>query len=89
MMKSTLNKSLAKALAYQNCGKPKEAEQWARLLIQQLLDYGVINTDAALRALEDWQAKPQSQTPTRHERILEHGYQAYAREEDHDGSPDY
>ena len=34
--RSEVSKSLAKAIAYQNCGKAAEAERWARLLIQQL-----------------------------------------------------
>lgn len=34
-------------------------------------------------------AEPGSRTPTRNERILEHGYQAYAREEGHYDHPDW
>ena len=34
--RSEVSKSLAKAIAYQNCGKSDEAEKWARLLVQQL-----------------------------------------------------
>lgn len=31
-----INTALAKAIAYQNCGKPKDAEEWATKLVQIL-----------------------------------------------------
>ena len=34
--RSEVSRSLAKAIAYQNVDKPKEAEEWARKLVQQL-----------------------------------------------------
>ncbi len=34
--RSEVNRSLAKAIAYQNCGKTDMAEEWARRLIEQL-----------------------------------------------------
>lgn len=34
--RSAVSQSLAKAIAYKNCGKDKEATEWARKLIEQL-----------------------------------------------------
>lgn len=34
--RSATAKALAKAIAYKNCGKDQEAEQWARKLIELL-----------------------------------------------------
>jgi hypothetical protein len=34
--RSEVAKSLAKAIAYKQCGKDKEAASWARILIEQL-----------------------------------------------------
>jgi hypothetical protein len=34
--RSEVSRSLAKAIAYKNCGKDKEAADWARKLIEQL-----------------------------------------------------
>jgi hypothetical protein len=34
--RSEVSRSLAKAIAYQNCGKSAEAEKWARILVEQL-----------------------------------------------------
>ena len=34
--RSEVSRSLAKAIAYQNCGKTEEAEAWARKLVEQL-----------------------------------------------------
>lgn len=34
--RSAVAQSLAKAIAYKNCGKDKEALEWARRLVQQL-----------------------------------------------------
>jgi hypothetical protein len=34
--RSEVSRSLAKAIAYQNVGKTEQAEEWARLLIEQL-----------------------------------------------------
>jgi len=31
-----INRALAKAIAYKNCGKQTEAEEWARKLVQLL-----------------------------------------------------
>lgn len=31
-----LNRALAKAIAYKQCGKDREAEQWARQVIREL-----------------------------------------------------
>lgn len=34
--RSAVAQSLAKAIAYKNCGKDKEAAEWARRLVEQL-----------------------------------------------------
>ena len=34
--RSEVSRSLAKAIAYQNCGKIEQAEEWARRLVEQL-----------------------------------------------------
>ena len=34
--RSEVSRSLAKAIAYQNCGKTEQAEEWARRLVEQL-----------------------------------------------------
>jgi hypothetical protein len=34
--RSEINRSLAKAIAYKQCGKDDDAMEWARLLIEQL-----------------------------------------------------
>lgn len=36
MDRSEINRALAKAIAYKNCGKQDEAEEWARELIRLL-----------------------------------------------------
>jgi hypothetical protein len=36
MNRSEIARALAKAIAYKQCGKDKEAEQWARRLIELL-----------------------------------------------------
>jgi len=34
--RSEVSRALAKAIAYKNCGKEREAEEWARKLIELL-----------------------------------------------------
>ena len=34
--RSEVNRALAKALAYKQCGKDRDAEQWARQLVELL-----------------------------------------------------
>jgi hypothetical protein len=34
--RSEVNRALAKAIAYKQCGKDREAEQWARRLVELL-----------------------------------------------------
>ena len=34
--RSEVSRALAKAIAYKNCGKDREAEQWARQLVKLL-----------------------------------------------------
>ena len=41
--RSEVSRSLAKAIAYQNAGKPAEAEKWARTLVQQLKQAQILN----------------------------------------------
>lgn len=36
MDRSEINRALAKALAYKNCGKQEQAEHWARQLVELL-----------------------------------------------------
>jgi hypothetical protein len=36
MDRSEISRALAKAIAYKNCGKQSEAEQWAKKLIELL-----------------------------------------------------
>jgi hypothetical protein len=36
MDRSAINRALSKAIAYKNCGKQIEAEQWAREVIRLL-----------------------------------------------------
>lgn len=36
MDRSEISRALAKAIAYKNCGKQAEAEQWAKKLIELL-----------------------------------------------------
>ena len=36
MDRSAINRALAKAMAYKQCGKEAEAAQWARELLRQL-----------------------------------------------------
>lgn len=34
--RSEISRAVAKAIAYKNCGKDKDAEQWARTLVELL-----------------------------------------------------
>lgn len=36
MDRAEINRALAKAIAYKNCGKQQEAEDWARKLVELL-----------------------------------------------------
>jgi hypothetical protein len=36
MDRSEVNRALSKAIAYKNCGKQQEAEQWAKELVRLL-----------------------------------------------------
>lgn len=36
MDRSEINRALAKAIAYKNCGKDAEAQEWARTLVRLL-----------------------------------------------------
>ncbi len=40
--KSEINRALAKALAYQQCGKLDEARQWGSVLKELLRDCGIL-----------------------------------------------
>lgn len=41
--RSAVAQSLAKAIAYKNCGKDAEAAQWARKLVEQLECADILN----------------------------------------------
>jgi len=46
MDRSAINRALAKALAYQQCGKTAEAEEWGRELVRLLeLEQILLPTD--------------------------------------------
>ena len=45
-----INRALAKAIAYQQCGKYEKAEQWAAVLVDLLACAGIL-TDSARAAL--------------------------------------
>lgn len=47
MDRSAINRALAKAMAYRQCGRPDQAEQWAAELVR-LLDCAGILSAAAL-----------------------------------------
>jgi hypothetical protein len=38
--------ALAKAIAYKNCGKDREAERWARELVRLLECHDILTTEA-------------------------------------------
>lgn len=40
--RSKINTALAKAMAYKQCGKQKEAEEWARELVRLLECEGIL-----------------------------------------------
>jgi hypothetical protein len=44
--RSKINRALAKAIAYKQCGKQKEAEQWAAQLLWELDLQGILSHDA-------------------------------------------
>jgi hypothetical protein len=41
--RSAVSRALAKAIAYKNCGKDAEAEQWARQLVELLECADILN----------------------------------------------
>jgi hypothetical protein len=45
--RSELSRSLAKAIAYAQCGRQDDAEAWARTLVEQLGCAGILRPDAA------------------------------------------
>jgi len=40
--RSEVSRALAKAIAYKNCGKDREAEAWARTLVELLQCSGIL-----------------------------------------------
>lgn len=46
--RSAVNRALAKAIAYKQCGKDAEAEAWARDLVNQLGCAGILNQTEAM-----------------------------------------
>ncbi len=47
--RAEVSRSLAKAIAYKNCGKDAEAEQWAWKLVEQLGCAGILRQDIVRR----------------------------------------
>lgn len=47
MDRSEINRALAKAMAYKNCGKDTEAAEWARKLVELLECAEILNEDMA------------------------------------------
>jgi hypothetical protein len=50
--RNELSRSLAKAIAYAQCGKQDDAETWARTLVEQLGCAGILRTEAATYATD-------------------------------------
>jgi hypothetical protein len=44
MDRSAINRALAKAMAYKQCGKQSDAEQWARELVRLLECQGILRS---------------------------------------------
>ena len=44
--RSKINRALAKTIAYKQCGKQKEAEQWSAQLLWELDLQGILSHDA-------------------------------------------
>ena len=51
MDRSEINRALAKAIAYKQCGKDAEARLWAARLVIFLEQGGILQTDIALDAM--------------------------------------
>jgi hypothetical protein len=45
--RSALNRALAKAIAYHDCGKPAQAERWAAELVRLLDARGILKPEFA------------------------------------------
>lgn len=45
MNRSEISRALAKAIAYAQCGKQREAEQWARELVKLLECEGILRPE--------------------------------------------
>lgn len=43
--RSEISRALAKAIAYKQCGKDKEASEWARRLVELLGCYDILNVE--------------------------------------------
>lgn len=52
--RSEINRALSKAIAYKQCGKDRDAEAWARRLIEQLECAAILKpeTDMNVREIE-------------------------------------
>lgn len=57
--RSEINRALAKALAYKQCGKEAEAEVWAAILIEQLECVGILSEGSQRIAARKSIAYPQ------------------------------
>ena len=53
MDRSAINRALAKAIAYKQCGKDREAEVWASILIEHLELTGILRPDNELERLRN------------------------------------
>lgn len=51
MDRSEINRALAKAIAYKNCGKDTEAAEWARKLVE-LLECAEILSEETVRSAQ-------------------------------------
>ena len=45
--RSNINRALAKAIAYHDCGKPEEARRWAAQLMRELQQRAILRPEYA------------------------------------------
>ena len=50
--RSTINRALAKAIAYRDCGKPAKAATWAAELVRLLEAHSILTPDALASHVE-------------------------------------
>ncbi len=56
MDRSAINRALAKAMAYKQCGKQREAEIWAARLVYLLDTMDILNQSRLAEAAKEWDA---------------------------------